>query len=661
MKPMTLGIGRKDFVMLCVLLAGVLLAVLNQTLLSPALPAIMNDLAVDATTVQWLTSGYSLVEAVIIPLAAYLIGRFTTRQLFISALSLFGIGSLAAAVAPNFAVLLLGRILQAAGTGMAMPMVSTVILLVIPREFRGTAMGVIGLVIGFAPAVGPSVAGLLVDSVGWRWLFAIVTVLAVVVVVLACAVLRNYGDFARITFDKISVLLSSVGLVCLLYGLSSFSSSDNILMVLGLMVVGIVLLGFFVRRQLHLETPMLQVSILKARKYATAVVVIVIVQAALVGTGVITPLYIQNVRGYSATMSGLAMLPGAVLGAVLGLIGGRLFDRFGVRRVVIPGAFVAVIGVFSLVMLGIDSEFIIIALSYTVLMMGLQFMMTPLNTWGLNSLSNDVIQHAQSLSNTMNQVAGSVGTAVLVSISALAPSIIPNAPSLEQAYFGDHLAFCGTAVLMVLAMIVVLFFVRDKKMAGQVEVEPTSADESVVDYAAGFSGVTVDATPNENIGLESNPLVSSVMKREPLCVAQSASMGEVVRLMACHDTSGMPVVDAKNALVGFISDGDVAAYLGKNELSVVDAAGGLYRFIDNTALRQRLSDLFSLNVMAIATKRVISVEANTPLDEACHVLAERRIKKVPVVQSGKLVGTLSRRDIMRSLADAMVEFDSEEK
>ena len=182
---MALGVGRKVLVMVGVLLVGVLLAVLNQTLLSPALPAIMGDLQVDATTVQWLTSGYSLVEAVVIPLSAYLIGRFSTRQLFISAFALFTAGSLAAAVAPNFWVLLLGRVLQASCTGMSMPMVFTVILLVFPREKRGTAMGVIGLIIGFAPAVGPSVAGLLVDSVGWRALFAIVTVLSVVVIVLS--------------------------------------------------------------------------------------------------------------------------------------------------------------------------------------------------------------------------------------------------------------------------------------------------------------------------------------------------------------------------------------------------------------------------------------------------------------------------------------------
>lgn len=254
---MALGVGRKELVMVGVLLTGTLLAVLNLTMLSPALPAIMGDLGVDATTAQWLTSVYALVEAVVIPLSAYLVGRFTTRQLFITALSVFTAGSLAAAVAPNFWVLLLGRIMQAACTGAVMPMVFTVILLVFPREKRGTAMGVIGLIIGFAPAVGPSLSGLLVDSVGWRALFAIVTAFGVVVVVLAACLLRNYGNFARTSFDKLSVALSTVGLVCLLYGLSTFASTTNMVLTLGLIAVGIVLVAFYVRRQLKLPEPMI--------------------------------------------------------------------------------------------------------------------------------------------------------------------------------------------------------------------------------------------------------------------------------------------------------------------------------------------------------------------------------------------------------------------
>ncbi len=652
---MALGVGRKEMVMVGVLLVGVLLAVLNQTLLSPALPAIMADLQVDATTVQWLTSGYSLVEAVVIPLSAYLIGRFSTRQLFISAFALFTAGSLAAAIAPNFWVLLLGRVLQAACTGMSMPMVFTVILLVFPREKRGTAMGVIGLIIGFAPAVGPSVAGLLVDSVGWRALFAIVTALSVVVIVLAVAVLKNYGDFARAPFDRLSVVLSTAGLVCLLYGLSTFASSDNMIVTVALMVAGLALCLLYVRRQLRLPEPMLQVGILRTRKYATSVIVIVIVQAALMGTGVITPLYIQGVLGFSATMSGVAMLPGALIGAFMGLVSGRLFDRFGVRRVVIPGVIVAVLGASGLVRLGIDSGFITLTLTYTVLVVGLQFTMTPLNTWGVNSLPNSVIQHAQGVSNTLNQVAASMGTAALVSISALAPAVAPDAPALEQSYLGDHMAFITTFVLMGVAALIILFFVRDKaRAAGAVAATVAERGQEPVDYAAGFDGVTVDAIEDDALDPDHTYTAAEVMNREPVCALDTAAMAEVIRLMDANQTSGLPVVNAAGDLAGFVSDGDVASYLGKTEIALVDSTllNG-YRYIDDETEASRLRDLLALNVMAVATKRVISVDAATPIDEVCALFAAKRIKKVPVVQNGKLVGTLSRRNIMRSLVEAI--------
>lgn len=666
---MALGVSRKEMVMVAVLLAGTLLAVLNQTLLSPALPAIMTDLGVDATTVQWLTSGYSLVEAVVIPLSAFLIGRFSTRQLFISAFVIFAIGSLSATLAPNFWVLLLGRILQAVCTGMAMPMVFTVILLIFPREKRGTAMGVIGLIIGFAPAVGPSVAGLLVDSVGWRALFAIVSALTVIVVLVSVFTLKNYGQFARTKFDVLSVVLSSLGLVCLLYGLSTFASSDNLIITGALMVVGLILVGFYVRRQLKLPEPMLNVSILKTRKYALSVLIIVIVEAALMGTGVITPLYIQGVRGYSATMSGVAMLPGALIGAFLGLVAGRLFDRFGVRKVIIPGALVALLGGLGLAALGIDTDFIFIMLAYTILMAGLQFTMTPLNTWGVNSLDNSVIQHAQGLSNTLNQVAASLGTAVLVSISALAPFVAPNASAAEQSYLGNHLAFCTTAALMVVAGIIVIFCVRDgAKQKGQALVGAeakgqTAAGDASVAYSAGLDGVTVDGLDEAiQTGRYENLEVRDAMTREPLCASSDATMADIVRLMAANDTSGLPVIGKSGELVGFISDGDVASYLGRNDMAFFDTTMNLYRFSDDADMQARLVGLMKLNVMDIATKRVVSVPDVMPLDKALHVLSEKRIKKVPVVNAdGKLVGTLSRRNIINSLVYVLAELEQNDE
>ena len=357
------------------------------------------------------------------------------------------------------------------------------------------------------------------------------------------------------------------------------------------------------------------------------------------------------------------MLPGAVIGAFMGLVSGRLFDRFGVRKVVVPGSLVALFGAFCLTLLGMDTGFVFIMLAYTILTIGLQFTMTPLNTWGVNSLPNDVIQHAQGLSNTLNQVAASLGTAVLVSISALAPVFAPESTGIKQMFIGDHMAFTTTAVIMVIAVLVILFFVRDKaREKGSVEVEAQTVGEEPVDYATGFDGVTVDTTASENIAVETGASremqyhVSDAMNRNPLAVLAGTPMDEVIELMAANDTSGVPVVDEDDKLVGFISDGDVASYLGSNNISLLDSTLNIYRFEDDSALTARLVDLLNLDVMDIATKRVISVREDTPLDKAVHTLSERRIKKMPVIDGkGRLVGALSRRNVMHAIAGAIDE------
>ena len=322
----------------------------------------------------------------------------------------------------------------------------------------------------------------------------------------------------------------------------------------------------------------------------------------------------------------------------------------------VPGVLVAVLGASGLARLGIDANFITVVLTYTTLVIGLQFTMTPLNTWGVNSLDNRVIQHAQGLSNTMNQVAGSFGTAVLVSVSALAPLVAPDAPAAEQAYLGEHMAYCTTFGLMCVAALVIIFLVRNRPAAaaGTVAATPTERGEEPVDYAAGISGVTVDGTTGESWDRARTYTAAEVMNREPVCAADTATMAEVIRLMDANQTSGLSVVSASGDLVGFVSDGDVASYLGKTEIALVDSTllNG-YRYIDDEDAATRLRELMGLNVMAVATRRVISVEATTPVDEVCALFAAKRIKKVPVVQDGKLVGALSRRNIMRSLVEAI--------
>ncbi len=672
---MGLGIEKDKQRMIGVLLVGTFIAVLNAMLLTSALPAIMSDMGVSATTVQWLSSGYSLTEAVVIPLAAFLMGRFNTRKLFIGGMTIFAVGSIVSAVAPVFELLLLGRVLQACATGFVMPMVFSVILLIIPRERRGSAMGAIGLIIGFAPTIGPSLSGVLVDTVGWRAIFAIVAVCAVIVVIGAAKSVKPYGDFKRSRFDVPSFLLSTFGLVFLLYGLSSLSSSTNLALNIGLIVVGIVLLVTYAYRQLHLEQPMLRVDILGTRNYRIAVICVAVFQATVMGVGTVMPLYIQGALGHTATVSGLALLPGAAISACAGLLSGRIFDARGVRIPVLCGIIIILVGAAGFTVLGIDSSIIAVGVAYGLLVIGMQFVMTPLNTWGVNSLPNEAIQHAQSTSNTINQVAASFGIALLVTVSSAVSGQTTGVSAAEQLFAGYHASFYVVVGLAVIAAILIIALVRDKKgakaaagpgageVAGAGNATPASAAATLTQAS------TVAAANDANIlnAPEAAPAfakaakdtlgdfaLADVMNPTAATVPDSASMREVISIIAATNTTGVSVVNKDGDLVGYVTDGDAMRYLGRADVNMSMGTAGISLSVSDTeSIETRLANLADLNVMELATKRVVSVEEDTPLDVACGVLAGKRIKKVPVTRNGKLVGALSRRNILRAMVNAI--------
>lgn len=678
---MGLGLAKNQLQMLVVLLAGAFVAVLNATLLTPALPTIMADMGIASTTVQWLTSGYALTEAVIIPLAAYLMGRFSTRKLFIGGMTLFAAGSLVSAVAPVFPLLLLGRVMQACATGFVMPMVFSVILLVIPRERRGSAMGIIGLVIGFAPTIGPSLSGVLVDTVGWRAIFVIVAFVAAIIVACAAKMLKPYGEFRRSRFDLLSVVLSTCGLICLLYGLSSVSSSTNLGLTVGLIVAGIALVGLYAYRQLNLAEPMLRVDILKTVNYRTVVIVIALFQAALIGMETVMPLYIQGVLGQSATVSGLTLLPGALIGAFTGMLAGRLFDKFGVRVPVLIGAAVILCGVLGFTQFRADSPILLVSVMYAVLAIGIQFTMTPVNTWGVNSLPNEAIQHAQSTSNTINQVAASFGTALLVSVAATVSGAASNLAGVERTFAGYHASFCTTALLAACAIVLILVFVRDKKkaaatggavaaagsqagvpsgaaVASKAVVPSAAASDAQADLRAPDGVPFVDASaPSDAFARAADKALSGftlaqVMNPNAATVSNSACMREVIAILSSTNTSGVSVVDPTGKLVGYVTDGDIMRYLARNDFNMSSPSAGVSLSLqDDEDMEGRLAALANLNVMELATKRVISVDIDTPLDVACATLAKRRIKKMPVTSNGVLVGALSRRNVLHAMME----------
>ena len=448
---------------MAVLLAGCVLVVLNYTLLAPALPVIMREMSVSETTVQWLTSIYAMVEAVIIPMNAFLLGRFSVRKLFGGAFVLFTAASALAAVAPTFEVLLLARVLQATATGVAMPMVWTLILLMAPRENRGMVMGIVGVVISFAPAIGPPASGALIDLVGWRSLFFIVAGISVVVIVLTFALLRNREGFERTSFDVPSIVLSSFGMLGLLYGLSTITSSDTPWVSALLMVVGLALLVVFVRRQGTLEVPMLRVETLKTRRFRNSIIVCCLLEGALIAIDVLLPLYLQNSLGHTPTMTGLVMAPAALAGAVTGVVAGRIFDKHGVRVIVLVGATLLEGAAIALCLCGADTWVVVVAGIYFVETIGWQCVSTPSNTWGINSLPNEIIQHGNAVMSTLMQVGASFGTAAIVSLTAFGPLFATSSDAAAATLAGYHVAFIGTAALLAVVALVIIVGVRDKE------------------------------------------------------------------------------------------------------------------------------------------------------------------------------------------------------
>ena len=464
-----LNLTREQWQITIILLVSALLCMLNLTLCTPCFPAIMADFSVSSTDVQGLASGYAMVEAIIIPLNAYLIGRFSTRQLFFTGFLLFIAGSLLIAWSPTFEVLMAGRVLQAACTGIFMPMMFTLVLLIFPIERRGVAMGFVTLVMGFAPIAGPVVAGLLIDSIGWRVMFLGVAIAGAIILIIGAALMTNYGNFERITFDKVSVVYSTIGMFCVLFALSSFTSTTNYLLVGAMFLIGVVFVTLFLKRQKKLEYPMLRIEVLEAKPYAISIIVGILANTTLVGIGIILPIYIQSVRGFSATISGLVTLPGALAGAIMAPISGNIFDKHGARKMVILGGIILVIGGALLSFLGVDSSLWLAVAGYFCVAFAYQCMCNPLNTWGINSLPNNRIQHANAFANTTLTTGISFMTALMVSLSALSLYILPYGTALQQGALGSRIAFIASTIFFLISLTVGFIYVHDvdKDKAGE--------------------------------------------------------------------------------------------------------------------------------------------------------------------------------------------------
>lgn len=455
--------SRNKFIII-IMLSGAFIAVLNQTVLSPALPSIMRDLQITASEGQWLTTAFMLVNGIMIPITAFLINRFTTRQIFLTAMLFFTLGTALAGFSNSFSVLLGARIAQAIGAGILMPMIQTVILLIFPISRRGSAMGMVGIVMAFAPAVGPTLAGGIVDIWGWNALFLGLAPIAALDIIVAFFLLRNVGETTKQILDIPSVIYSSLGFGGLLYGSSSVGSYGwASLMTIVPLIVGVVFLIIFTRRQFKLKEPLLELKILKNATFTYATIIGMIINAALISATIIMPIYLQNVLHFTALQSGLTMLPGAIIMGVMSPIAGNLFDRFGPRVLVITGLAIMTAGTACFIFMGRDWTFFYVCAIYTIRMFGMSMVMMTLTTWGLNSLDNRMIAHGSAINNTLRQVAGSIGTAALITVMTVATKRAEHQGFVTSTLSGMQATFLVATVLSGIALLLAIAVVKNKK------------------------------------------------------------------------------------------------------------------------------------------------------------------------------------------------------
>ncbi|WP_053365230.1 DHA2 family efflux MFS transporter permease subunit [Bacillus sp. FJAT-27245] len=409
--------GRPPYGIIAVLMIGAFIAFLNNTLLNIALPSIMRDLKVEPSTVQWLTTGFMLVNGILIPATAYLIQKYSVRRLFLAAMTLFAIGTIVAGTAHVFPVLLAGRMLQASGSAILMPLLMNVMLVSFPIEKRGTAMGVFGLILMFAPAIGPTLSGWIIEHYDWRMLFHFVTPIAIVIILIGFFLLRDKKERVDIRLETLSLVLSSIGFGGLLYGFSSAGSKGwDSPYVYGTIAIGVVSLIIFILRQLKLEKPFLNFRVYRYPAFALASVISMVVNMALFSGMILLPIYVQNLRGISPMDAGLLLMPGAILMAIMSPITGRLFDKVGGRLLAIIGLSIIVITTYDFSRLTLETSYTHLIILYSVRMLGMSMVMMPVSTNGLNQLPTRLYPHGTAMNNTMNQVSGAIGTALLVTI-----------------------------------------------------------------------------------------------------------------------------------------------------------------------------------------------------------------------------------------------------
>ncbi|MFW3538152.1 DHA2 family efflux MFS transporter permease subunit [Vagococcus fluvialis] len=453
--------SKQDITVLIILLFGTFLSFLNQTLMNVALPSVMKDFDITAAQGQWLSNGYMLISGVMIPATAFLIDRFKTRHLYLTSMIVFTLGTFIASISINYPMLIAGRMIQALGAGPISPLMTVVIMNMFPVQSRGKAMGFIGLAMNFAPAIGPTLSGWIVQSYDWRSIFYVILPLGIINILVAVFALKNFGEQTYPKFNFLGIVLSTIGLGTLLLGFSNAGDKPWLTFnVAGFVLIGLVVTGLFIYQQTHTKLPMLNFSVFKHRIFTLSSITNFVVIMGLYGGMILLPLYIQNVRGVSPMTSGMVLLPGAIIMAIMSPITGALYDRIGARYLSFTGLIILSIGTFMFTLIDMNTTVIYLAIMQGVRSFGLGLALMPIQTDALNDLPLELMSHGSAMYNTIRQIAGSLGTALLVTIMSISTSNFAAENvgiSIEEATLhGIQIAYIVVTAISIVAAVMCL-------------------------------------------------------------------------------------------------------------------------------------------------------------------------------------------------------------
>lgn len=416
-KNFIFGEGVSRGKILAALLFGMFIAILNQTLLNVALPKINTEFNISASTGQWLMTGFMLVNGILIPITAYLFNKYSYRKLFLVALVLFTIGSLICAISMNFPIMMVGRVLQAIGAGVLMPLGSIVIITIYPPEKRGAAMGTMGIAMILAPAIGPTLSGYIVQNYHWNVMFYGMFIIGIIAILIGFVWFKLYQYTTNPKADIPGIIFSTIGFGALLYGFSEAGNKGwGSVEIETMFAIGIIFIILFVIRELRMKSPMLNLEVLQFPTFTLTTIINMVVMLSLYGGMILLPIYLQNLRGFSALDSGLLLLPGSLIMGLLGPFAGKLLDTIGLKPLAIFGIAVMTYATWELTKLNMDTPYMTIMGIYVLRSFGMAFIMMPMVTAAINALPGRLASHGNSFLNTMRQLAGSIGTAILVTV-----------------------------------------------------------------------------------------------------------------------------------------------------------------------------------------------------------------------------------------------------